>query len=796
MVESGFLILSNAIRSLGRARWFTAGAVVTFALGIGTNIAVFALVDRLLFRPLPYDEPERLFLIQEFDLDTGQRKSFLPKRYTDEARTRLAFLDDGMAMVGDSAGYHLTPDMDGQELSLSNVTYQMPALLGLNPVLGRGFTEEDDRLKRGVAMLTYEGWQDRFGGSPDAVGRRLWLLNNAFEIVGVLPPGFMPPGPFVDPAMAGLRLMPEVNTVMRGSLSLPPVVRIASGVSQAAAQAQLEALVASLRQEMTAEPGPPSAVRFVPMREAMFGNYYPYIRLILGGAGLVLLATCVSLATLFLVRARSLWPQVALRASLGASPRRLMAEALAERGLVCIAGTAAALAAYRWSADALTATVPPLFGRFAAGAADLRVIAFAAASVLVATLISTVFTSRQLTAADPLAVLGRTSTGDPQRRLRNGRWILAVEAALGVVLVAGAVVTLRNFGALATTSLGFEPKDTYLVYTRPQPQLGAVESFEAVQRMLDAMRRMPGTIAAGGSPALSVMRTGESPFSPEGPSCCRWRVTGDYFETLRIPILAGRAITAEDGRNDAAVAVLSVLGARRLWPNLEPEAAVGRIVQFDGEAPREVVGVCGDVRRSYDDEHWPSIYLPLTSGSGSGSLMLTVIRTARGASIHFGSLRPVVEAGGHNTLLAVRPMTPMYDRVLEAPRFRAVLFGVFAAVALMVAMTGLYATAGYLAIQRKREIGVRMTLGAVRGSIVRLVIMETCLPVFVGTVGGLVLAAWAARYIQAFLHNVDARDPWTYVLVAAVLIVTSIGAAWLPAHRASRTDPAEALRAK
>jgi ABC-type antimicrobial peptide transport system permease subunit len=176
--------------------------------------------------------------------------------------------------------------------------------------------------------------------------------------------------------------------------------------------------------------------------------------------------------------------------------------------------------------------------------------------------------------------------------------------------------------------------------------------------------------------------------------------------------------------------------------------------------------------------------------------MYTVIRTANGVNMRFGSLRPVVEAGGDNALLAVRPMMPMYDRVLEAPRFRAVLFGVFAAVALMVAMTGLYATAGYLAIQRKREIGVRMTLGAVRGSIIRLVIMETCLPVLVGTAGGLLLAAWAARYLQAFLHEVDARDPWTYVLVAAVLIVTSVGAAWLPAHRASRTDPAEALRAR
>jgi putative ABC transport system permease protein len=367
---------------------------------------------------------------------------------------------------------------------------------------------------------------------------------------------------------------------------------------------------------------------------------------------------------------------------------------------------------------------------------------------------------------------------------------------LGVVLVAGAVVTLRNFAGLATTGLGFEPEDTYLAYTRSQPELSAAEGFEATQRMLDALRRVNGVLAAAGSPALSVMRTGESPFSPDGPSCCRWRVTGEYFDTLRIPIIAGRALTAQDGRDDARVAVLSLLGARRLWPNLAPEAVVGRIVQFNGEPPREVVGVCGDVRRSYDEEHWPSIYLPLTDDSPSGVLMFTVIRTAKGVNLRFGSLRSVVEAGGDNALLAVRPMMPMYDRALEAPRFRAVLFGVFAAVALMVAMTGLYATAGYLAIQRKREIGVRMTLGAVRASIIRLVVMETCLPVIVGTAGGLLLAAWAARYMQAFLHQIDARDPWTYALVAAVLIVTSVAAAWLPAYRAARTNPADTLRSR
>src|SRR5262245_34397334 len=204
MLEMGLSIVWHAARALARARWITAGVVVIFALGIGLNYALFALVDRLLFRPLPYEKPEQLFLLQEIDRDTGQPKSSLPQRYVTEARRRLAFLE-GMATAGDTGSYYVTPDLDGPELRLSNVTYQMTAITGRPPVLGRGFTAEDDQRKRAVVMLTYEGWQERFGGSPDVLGRKLWLRDDAYEIIGVLPRGFILPGPFLDPTMMGMR---------------------------------------------------------------------------------------------------------------------------------------------------------------------------------------------------------------------------------------------------------------------------------------------------------------------------------------------------------------------------------------------------------------------------------------------------------------------------------------------------------------------------------------------------------------------------------------------------------------
>ena len=320
-------VLGYAWRSLLRTPGFAFAATATFALGIGVNAAVFASVDRLLFRPLPYRDPDRLFLLQQIDLDSGQRVP-LPTRYLIEARDQLGLIEDA-AVLGDSTAYFATPAGDGPEIRVSFVTSRMFEMTGVRPEIGRGFLEDDDRLDRKVVVLTHEGWRARFGGDPDILGRRIWWRDESLEIVGVLPPGFIVPGAFIDPNIAGIgRMATPTYAVDAIQRTLPPTVRLRPGVTPESAQAAMDGLVERLQPEMPRTKGGPQAVRLVPIRRAMFGQYFPYLWLVLGGAALVLVIACANLAGLFLVRGRARLRDTAVRLSLGASRRRLLADAL------------------------------------------------------------------------------------------------------------------------------------------------------------------------------------------------------------------------------------------------------------------------------------------------------------------------------------------------------------------------------------------------------------------------------------------------------------------------------------
>jgi len=376
---------------------------------------------------------------------------------------------------------------------------------------------------------------------------------------------------------------------------------------------------------------------------------------------------------------------------------------------------------------------------------------------------------------------------------RRGRWLLAVEAALGIVLVAGAGITARNFIRLSAPDLGFDPTHLQMVLVRSSASTPQAQ-YADLQQALDILRQTPGVAAAaGGAPVLPIMVSDvAAPFGADGPPCCRWQVSGDYMKTVDVPILAGRALTDVDAQTHAPVGVLNESALHYVWPGVAPEAAVGRILQLEGDIAREIVGVVGDTRRGYtDDNRPPGLYLPVVDDPFRG--MLIVARTQPGATLLVSTLRPRIETS-QRTLLYVRPMAPMYARVLEAPRFRALLFGTFGIVALVIAMVGLYALASFDVANRRRELGVRMTLGASRLAVQRLVLIDSSKPVLVGVVVGLGIAIWAGQFLQSFLHDFSARDPWTLAGSAVVLLGVSAVAAWRPAWRASRIDPAVVLR--
>ena len=595
-ISSQVVAVRHAWRSLIRAPWFALGATATFALGIGINVAVFASIDRLLFRPLPYRDPDRLFLMQQTDLGSGQRVSFLPAKYVAEARAQLDMIED-MAVLGDSTGgYFQTPAVEGLEIRVSMVTSRMLDLCGVRPVLGRGFVEEDDRLERKVVILTHEGWQARFGGDPNAVGRRLWTRDSSLEVIGILPPGYIPPGGYIDPDISGVALMP-LPTIFGSAVSrsLPPTVRLRPGVSRETAQVALDALIERLKPAMPATPGGAQAIQLIPIRDAMFGQYYKYLWLVIGGAVLVLFIACANLAGLFLVRGRSRLRNAAVHLSLGASRTRLIGDAMAEGLIVCLAGAVAALLMLLWSARGLEATLPPIFGRFSAGV-DTRVVIFALATAVATSFVASILPALLLGRDDVWRVMqggsGPLGSGSPRR----GRWLLTLETAVGVMLVAGAAVTARNLSGLTGAKLGFDPRDLQQVLIRSKPALPA-DRLADLQQALALVRGEPAVVSAAGAPMISVLRTAAA-FSPSGPPCCRWEITGDYIQTIGIPILAGRAITDGDVRSHAPIALLSEAALHRLWPGLAAGAAIGRTISFDGEPTRDVVGIVGDTRRT------------------------------------------------------------------------------------------------------------------------------------------------------------------------------------------------------
>jgi predicted permease len=779
--------LRHAWRLLRRSPGFAAGAAATFALGVGINTAVFASVDRLLFRPLPYRHADGLFLLQQIDVESGQRVP-LPARYAFEAR-ELGIFDD-LAILGDSTGFFMGPDGDGPEVRVSMVTSRMLEITGQRPIIGRGFIEEDDRLARRVVVLTHEGWTSRFASDPNVLGRRIWFRDDAREIVGVLPPGYITPGPFIDPNISGVALMPTRTLLVNGVARVnPPTVRLKAGVSRDEAQAAIAALVDRLKPEMPPEKGVRD-VQLVPIRDAMFGGFYNYLWLVVGGAMLVLAVACVNLAGLFLVRGRARLRDAAVRLSLGASRRRLIGDAIAEGLLVCLAGTIAALLVLLWAWQGLTSILPPIFGRFSTGI-DLRVVAFALVIAAVASLAASVIPAYLLSRAGVWRVTqagaGPVGGGSPRR----GRWLMAVEAALGVVLVAGAVITARNLNGLTSAGLGFDPRDVNLLLVTSQSKTSA-EKYDDLQHALTVVRGTPGVVSAAGAPQMSVLRTGTTPFSASGPPCCRWQITGDYLSTVGIPLLAGREIEDVDVRTRALVAMLNQSALARIWPAVPPEAAVGRSLALDGEPAREIIGIVGDTRRGHDDDVLPAIFVPVVSDPFAG--MLIAARTQPGVALLVSRVRPQVEAAGRRQLIYIRPMAASYGRVLEAPRFRAVLFGAFGGLALVIAMVGLYALTSFDVTSRRRELGVRIALGASRRAVLSLVLLDSARPVIAGLVVGLALAVWSAPFLQSFLYRMSARDPWTLAIAAIALLAASLAAAWVPTWRATRIDPVEALK--
>lgn len=788
-----------AIRSMLHARWFTIGAILTFALGIGVNVAVFSAVDRMLFRTLPYARPDDLYVMKLFNKATGDSYGTIPYRLLVELRRHHTGIVDA-SQSGFSTEFTLVQDpIDETPFLLTAVTYNTLGVFGVHPLMGRDFTRDDVQAKRGAALISYELWQTRFGGVSDVMGRSAWANRKAVEIVGVLPRDFIAASNFLYPSSAGLVLdFDSMETAgVPTDRASAPYVRLKPGVTLEAATAQARALDAAVEQELgPPRPGAaPVELRFAPLKQELFGNYVDYLVLVAAAAGLVLLVACGNLASLLLVRFRSREHVAAMQVALGASTLRLLASAFIEAALLSLAGAVAAVATFAWASAALRALLPPIFSRYAASALEPRVVLFSLlAAVITATLVGALPAWR-VAHVDAQSILKRSSTAVRGRRL-GGRSLLAIEAGLSVVLLAAAAATARSLVKLEHTDLGFEPRDLYRATVQLPWTTDENLRFQRYTQTLDILSRLPGVRQAGGTNSIFLSGSrGWKAFAKGQPLGSRSNVTAGFFETLGTTVLAGRTISAADVREGAPVAVLDKGGLALVWPSLQPAEAIGRVLPLDGEPRREVVGVVADMRGRYGADPQPTLYLPVEPAEVRR--LDFIIRADAGMSPSVSELRLRVRLGvAEPASVAIASVTKSLDAGLLDQKFRATLFVSFGVVALVLAALGLYAVGTFEVTQRRAEMGIRITLGATAGDLQGLVIREALTPVATGVGAGLVVACWAAKFLQSFLYQVDARNAEALAVVAAVLLGVTLVAAWVPARRGSRTDPAVVLRAQ
>jgi putative ABC transport system permease protein len=797
--------MKGAVTRMVREPGFTVVAALTLALGVGANVAVFAVVEAVLLRPLPYAEAEAIAILNHRDVRTGITKEFIAiGDYVDIVARQSAF----ESVAGYGSG-QLTLYDGGEPLQVG-VLAMAPGLfdvLRVRPSVGRVLNEEDTRAEAApVAMLGYRLWQERFGGDPAVVGRSVRIGVRARTIVGIAPEGFRFP-PSADTDVIVPQTLPLTAPSARRQGWIFAVARLAPGRTAESATADLAAISRQMEQEHP-EQNQGSTYYAVPLRDALVGDTKGALVVLLGAVGFVLLIACANVANLQLVRALGRRREIAVRLALGAGRGQLTAMLLAESlALALVAGAVGVAGAY-WGVRALVALVPASVQ--VPGLADVRlnglVLAFGLLLALVAALAFgalAAFTVRLEHASDVLVSAGRATMTRLARRATNG--LVVAEVALAVVLFIGAGLFVRSFAGLLAVDPGFRyddvltatiqlPVDRY----QPGPDGGAAR-FAFYQRAFDAIEAVPGVAAVGAGVVLPL--TGNNwtiPFEradqpvPAGERApdVGWQVaSGGFFRALDIPLVAGRLFDERDGAGGPPVVIVSASIQRTYFGG---ESAVGRHVRL-GEETAEIVGVVGDIRRAgLTDEPRADMYLPFEASLGNQITLF--VRTAPGSADVAGSLRTALRAIEPNTaFLEVTSLADVASASVGVTELVLWLLGVFAAVALLLAAVGIYGVMAYVVRQRTREIATRMAVGATRADIVRLVMRQGAGVAVTGIAAGLVLGFIATRFVRSALFGVSPSDPATLLLAAAALGATSLLAAYLPARRASAVDPARTL---
>jgi putative ABC transport system permease protein len=789
--------LIYGLRWLRKNPGFTLLAVLMLAVGIGVNTAMFSVINAVLLQPLPYTEADRIVWMNESGSEVANRMVSYPNFLDWRARNQV------FESMSTFRGWfvNITGTGEPESVNARMVTSDYFKVMRVSPFMGRDFTPEDDKPGAApVTLISYGTWQQRFGGDPNAVGKSILLDDKAYTIIGVLPESFVHQGPPPLWILIGPFNWSERDTRTGGNV----IARLKPGVTIEQARSDMNRIAQELLQEYPVANAGANTVNVLSLQDSITGNVSTALKILFGAVGLVLLIACANVANLLLARAAARRKEFAVRAALGASRARIFRQMLIESLLLAVIAGALGLILASWTTALFASVAHETVPRMAGLKLDTKVLGF---SFLVSLLTGILFGAMpalrfsKTDLQDTLKDSSSTTTAGQSKRLRGA--LVVVEVALSVALLVGAGLLVKSMFVLLRTDNNFNPNGVLtmeLKVSRGRYQKRG-ELGRLLHQVLDKLKEVPGVESASLSTTLPGLRDWQNDIVPEGYEVrpgeminVDWSiVSADYFQTMNVPILQGRTFSKDEDEQGKKVVLVDETLARRFWPN---ENAVGKRIKYNGPDWHEIIGVVKQVG-IYGSEAKPliKIYTPMGPAAAQRNSRLSIrsstgdpesLAAAVAHAVHeLDKDLPVVEAETLENILA---------REASTRRFNAMLFSVFAALALVLAATGVYGVLSYSVSQRTHEVGIRMALGAGSRDVVRLFMGQGLRLVFLGLVIGLGSALVLTRLMSSLLFGVSTTDVATFVAVGVGLMVVGVFACYMPARRATRVDPLVALR--
>jgi putative ABC transport system permease protein len=804
-VETLFQDLRFALRMLVKNPGFTVIAVLILALGIGANTAMFSVVHAVLLKPLAYPEPNRIVTLATFWKVSAHQGQVSGPDYHDWHDQSDAFESMAAYNHGDTSVITGTSSSPTAEYAhLATVSAEFFNVFRMSPAIGREFSA--DELKpggAGAAIISYTFAGPHFGEPGDALGKTLRTSGKSLTIVGVMPSGFRFPDKtdiwIPEDAF-------ELGSASRSAHNYKVVGRLRTGVTLEQAQAQMKTIGARLEQKYP-DSNTGQGVAVTRLRDQMVSDFRLTLYLMLAAVGVVLLIACANLANMLLAKAVGRAREIAIRAAVGAGRVRIVRQLITESVVLALVAGALGVVLAFWGSRALVALAPADVPRLAEAGIDGRVLLFALSVSLAASLLFGLAPALQVLRADLNTALKqsvqRTGGGSLAERMRQA--LVVAEIALSVILVAGAGLLIKSFVALQNVSLGFQTERVLVVEASvPASDLeSARRATRFYKDLLPRLRAVPGVLSAGAigiAPGNTRSDGGyyidhlPATFSVSAPNAAFSVVAPDTFATVGIPLRGGRDFNERDTFDVPFVAIINEALARQAFPNQDP---LGHSIfcGLDSMNPMKIVGIVGDTRQyGPAQEPSPEIYMPYEQHPQPATDLSVLVRT----SAQPGTISPAVREKVHDLSADVpvkfTTMEAVTSENVAAPRFRTLLLGIFAALAMVLALVGVYGVMSYVVGQRSNEIGLRMALGATQGDVLRLVLQQTLLLAGLGVVIGLAGAAAVTQFLTSMLFGVKPTDPTTYAAVICLLVFVALVASYLPARRAMRVDPMIALR--